>query len=739
MEPLLNSKQQQCSFCGIFQQEKNFYFKVGLKDEVLRIPVTIQKPEFIDMLRTAAEVDNSEILKVYSNPGHLVNISPDLPANSPDSPYELHVIATNCNDIIRRELCVDFDVLNNRISELEQMLNPDNVDVSKAITSLRKQVETFRLKLENFKDQQLLGSQEPHLTKNEKHNWITLKQTNQHRFERRGAEERLIVWHKFVKICEISVSEDVQYRLRQVNFNIYEWEDEELLMLLQQMYLDLGLMSTFALDLSTLRAFLFQVYENYNDVPFHNFRHSFCVAQMMYALIWAAGLQKRMGDLETLMLITSCICHDLDHPGYNNIYQINARTELAIRYNDISPLENHHCSIAFQILSRPECNIFKRFTFELFRQVREGIIRCILATDMARHNEILEQFREITPVFDFSNTAHTNLLSMVLIKVADISNEARPMEVAEPWLDRLLQEFFTQSDKEKLEGLPVTPFMDRDKVTKPSSQCSFIGLVLLPLFEALANLLPELHDMIIKPVNIALDYYRRLNEAARERRSLDLQLSADNSPLTDQASSPSETKRRSVSVDSNSRQGRVSIHSNSELLRQISMIEEADAAAEVTEVDICEKTLKFKISTEHTVTSLRKGSMGTSVKVSPSEDEPKCRKQSFFSKLRFFRDKCPEKDVKKPGTRRKSSSSSELNKQFSSDGARGGSTTPQEGVLSSGSLDCVLATEKSHNKKQRRFQKLKTSDGSRSPIKSKVASLVGSFRKNRRSDNLKTN
>ena len=48
---------------------------------------------------------------------------------------------------------------------------------------------------------------------------------------------------------------------------------------------------------------------------------------------------------------------------------------------------------------------------------------------------------------------------MVLIKVADISNEARPMEVAEPWLDRLLQEFFAQSAAEKLEGLPVTPFM----------------------------------------------------------------------------------------------------------------------------------------------------------------------------------------------------------------------------------------------------------------------------------------
>ena len=33
---------------------------------------------------------------------------------------------------------------------------------------------------------------------------------------------------------------------------------------------------------------------------------------------------------------------------------------------------------------------------------------------------------------------------MILIKVSDISNEARPMEVAEPWLDCLLQEFYNQ-------------------------------------------------------------------------------------------------------------------------------------------------------------------------------------------------------------------------------------------------------------------------------------------------------
>lgn len=35
-------------------------------------------------------------------------------------------------------------------------------------------------------------------------------------------------------------------------------------------------------------------------------------------------------------------------------------------------------------------------------------------------------------------------LMKIMVKVSDISNEVRPMAVAEPWLDCLLQEFFNQ-------------------------------------------------------------------------------------------------------------------------------------------------------------------------------------------------------------------------------------------------------------------------------------------------------
>lgn len=48
-----------------------------------------------------------------------------------------------------------------------------------------------------------------------------------------------------------------------------------------------------------------------------------------------------------------------------------------------------------------------------------------------------------------------------------------------------MEEYFNQSDQEKKDSLPVAPFMDRDRVTKPTAQIGFIKYVLLPLFEAL--------------------------------------------------------------------------------------------------------------------------------------------------------------------------------------------------------------------------------------------------------------
>ena len=94
-------------------------------------------------------------------------------------------------------------------------------------------------------------------------------------------------------------------------------------------------------------------------------------------------------------------------------------------------------------------------------------------------------------MIDTAHSCHSLFMSIqlkkMLMKACDISNEVRPKEVAEPWVDCLLEEYFMQSDREKREGLPVAPFMDRDKVTKPTAQIGFIQFVLIPMFEAIAS------------------------------------------------------------------------------------------------------------------------------------------------------------------------------------------------------------------------------------------------------------
>ncbi|NXS04983.1 PDE9A phosphodiesterase, partial [Oxylabes madagascariensis] len=87
-----------------------------------------------------------------------------------------------------------------------------------------------------------------------------------------------------------------------------------------------------------------------------------------------------------------------------------------------------------------------------------GIITLILATDMARHAEILDSFKEKMENFDYTNEEHMTCLKMVLIKCCDISNEVRPMEVAEPWVDCLLEEYFMQVRVKERCNCTISPF-----------------------------------------------------------------------------------------------------------------------------------------------------------------------------------------------------------------------------------------------------------------------------------------
>lgn len=45
----------------------------------------------------------------------------------------------------------------------------------------------------------------------------------------------------------------------------------------------------------------------------------------MYGLIWLTDLRSKMDSVDLLIMLTSAVCHDLDHTGYNNAYQVKKK------------------------------------------------------------------------------------------------------------------------------------------------------------------------------------------------------------------------------------------------------------------------------------------------------------------------------------------------------------------------------------------------------------------------------
>merc|ERR1711936_1125810 len=139
---------------------------------------------------------------------------------------------------------------------------------------------------------------------------------------------------------------------------------------------------------------------------------------------------------------------------------------------------------------------------EEFKEIRGDMIILILATDMARHAEILDNFKQTLDNFDFSSEDHLNTLKMILIKACDISNECRPIIVSEGWVECLMEEYFQQSDKE----------------TKPIAQVGFIKYVLLPLFEALCKLYPEVEEISLEHLRRALTHYEKKKDLDERKK-----------------------------------------------------------------------------------------------------------------------------------------------------------------------------------------------------------------------------
>lgn len=188
--------------------------------------------------------------------------------------------------------------------------------------------------------------------------------------------------------------------------------DSPLKWIILELFSRYDIINRFRIPISTLISFcdrLVQGYEVFKN-PYHNSRHAADVLQTIHFLIHYTGLIHWLSELEIFAIFVATAAHDFEHTGRTNDFHINTRSDLAILYNDRSPLENHHASALFALLNNDKMNICQNLSREEYREFRNLVIEMILGTDMKTHFDQLQSMRN-------AMHSHTEVLEKKLLFV----------------------------------------------------------------------------------------------------------------------------------------------------------------------------------------------------------------------------------------------------------------------------------------------------------------------------------
>eukprot|EP00928_Gymnodinium_smaydae_P028440 TRINITY_DN21694_c0_g1_i1.p1 TRINITY_DN21694_c0_g1~~TRINITY_DN21694_c0_g1_i1.p1 ORF type:complete len:1019 (+),score=188.60 TRINITY_DN21694_c0_g1_i1:154-3210(+) len=285
------------------------------------------------------------------------------------------------------------------------------------------------------------------------------------------------------------------------------------------------------LNSATIESFLGASEAGYvTPCSYHTWFHALDVAHCVYRLLRLCACEAYLNGIERLALLASAICHDVGHPAFNNAFLIENSHDLALLYNDRSPLESFHCAKMFEIVSEDGCNIFETLTKQQMQDARKICIDAILHTDNTQHfsmiREVQMMYEVNSEVLDascftyledvsagyqpsldaiecFRQPESRHLFVKLLLHLSDVSNSMKPFRTCRIWASQLLDEHFAQGDVEKRLGVPVQPLNDRDTVSREFSQVCFIDFLVAPMLFAVFQVFPPLDPLTEQTISNA--------------------------------------------------------------------------------------------------------------------------------------------------------------------------------------------------------------------------------------------
>jgi hypothetical protein len=124
-----------------------------------------------------------------------------------------------------------------------------------------------------------------------------------------------------------------------------------------RMFDALGLIARFSIPMLTLVNFVERCQRSYRSNPFHNWHHAWSVTHCAYMILKHDDMATVLPPEDMLVIMVSCLVHDLDHPGVTSDFLIKSGSTLALTFPERNLLEQMHWSFAKQILSDVDTDI----------------------------------------------------------------------------------------------------------------------------------------------------------------------------------------------------------------------------------------------------------------------------------------------------------------------------------------------------------------------------------------------
>ncbi|XP_026967879.1 cone cGMP-specific 3',5'-cyclic phosphodiesterase subunit alpha' isoform X1 [Sagmatias obliquidens] len=320
--------------------------------------------------------------------------------------------------------------------------------------------------------------------------------------------------NQLVTILKEDLPDPQAVDLYEFRFSDFPITEHELIKCGLRLFLEINVVEKFKVPVEVLTRWMYTVRKGYRAVTYHNWRHGFNVGQTMFTLLMTGRLKKYYTDLEAFAMLAAAFCHDIDHRGTNNLYQMKSTSPLA-RLHGSSILERHHLEYSKTLLQDESLNIFQNLNKRQFETVIHLFEVAIIATDLALYFNCIffrkrTMFQKIVDACEKMETEEEaikyvtidptkkEIIMAMMMTACDLSAITKPWEVQSQVALLVANEFWEQGDLERtvLQQQPI-PMMDRNKKDElPKLQVGFIDFVCTFVYKEFSRFHKEIIPML---------------------------------------------------------------------------------------------------------------------------------------------------------------------------------------------------------------------------------------------------